>query len=277
MEKTEISIVLSGGGIKGLMYCGILKAYQELLYDKLYKTSQVIGVSIGSIFGLFFILGFSWIELEQDLLNLDFNMLNEFDFELLFTKYGLNTGNAIIDQVQKMMEKKGFNKNTTLLQLYNHYNIEFAVITTNLNYNNLEYISCKKYPNIKVLDAIRMAISIPLIFTAKKFNGNIHIDAGLVCNYPINFIMEHTTNKDVFGINIERNKEILRINHLSDFIKCLFKCMRNNNIDKKCDSVKTLNLHCDITDELVYGNFTTKNLNEYIDLGYNTFMKSFFL
>jgi hypothetical protein len=53
--------------------------------------------------------------------------------------------------------------------------------------------------------------------------------------------------------------------------------MRNNNIDKKCDSVKTLNLHCDIKDELLYGNFTTKNLNQYIDLGYTIFIKSFFL
>jgi NTE family protein len=52
------NIVFSGGGLKGWAYIGTIKALNEVV--KLKDIEQIIGVSIGSVFGLFYLLGISY-------------------------------------------------------------------------------------------------------------------------------------------------------------------------------------------------------------------------
>jgi predicted acylesterase/phospholipase RssA len=277
MEKQDISVVLSGGGVNGLVYCGVLKAYQELKYDLIYNVTQVIGISIGSIFGLLWIINYSHKELQKHLTNLQFDDFNEFNFELLFTKYGLNTGNHIINQVEELMNKKGIDNNITLQELQKKFNIDFAVVLTNLNKHCLEMISYKQYPKIRVLDAIRMAISIPLLFTAKRFNNYIYVDAALISNYPLEFISKYTDNETVFGINIASISTSTEIINIGSYIKCVIKCMRNKSSISKDTSIKTCNINCSLINKLVYGDFEVLDLDKYIELGYNSFIESSFL
>jgi len=51
------NIIFSGGGLKGWAYIGTIQALNE--YVKLKDVEQIIGVSIGSVFGLFYLLGIS--------------------------------------------------------------------------------------------------------------------------------------------------------------------------------------------------------------------------
>jgi predicted acylesterase/phospholipase RssA len=48
------NIVFAGGGLKGWAYIGTIKALNELIDFKNIKS--VTGVSVGSMFGLFYIL-----------------------------------------------------------------------------------------------------------------------------------------------------------------------------------------------------------------------------
>jgi predicted acylesterase/phospholipase RssA len=277
MEKQDISVVLSGGGVNGLVYCGVLKAYQELKYDMIYNVTQVIGISIGTIFGLLWIINYSHQELQEHLTDLQFDDFNEFNFELLFTKYGLNTGNHIINQVEDLMNTKGVSNKITLQELQIKFNVDFTVVLTNLNKHCLEIISYKQYPKIRVLDAIRMAISIPLLFTAKRFNNDIYVDAALISNYPLEFISKYTDNKTVFGINITSVSESTDIIDIGSYIKCIIKCMRNKSDISKETDIKTCNINCNLKNKLIYGNFEVLDLEAYIELGYNSFIKSTFL
>ena len=48
------NIIFSGGGMKGWAYIGTIKALNEYIPFK--NIEQVIGVSVGSLFGLLYIL-----------------------------------------------------------------------------------------------------------------------------------------------------------------------------------------------------------------------------
>ena len=276
MTKKDMSVILSGGGIKGLLYCGILKAYQELKYDLIYNIKQVIGISIGTVFALFWIIGYSWDELQEHLNELELDTFNEFNIELLFTKYGLNTGNNLINHIEIMMNKKNIDSNITLQEIQTKFQVNFGVIVTNLNKQCLEIISYKKNPNIRVLDAIRMAISIPLLFTAKRLNKDIYVDAALISNYPLDFITKYIENETVFGINIITNKSSTEIIDLTSYMKCIINCIRQNK-NQQYNNIKTCNINCDLSNNLIYGNFTVNNTNEYINMGYNSFLETSFL
>ena len=52
------NIIFSGGGLKGWAYIGTIQALYELVDFK--NIEQIIGVSIGSVFGLFYLLNISY-------------------------------------------------------------------------------------------------------------------------------------------------------------------------------------------------------------------------
>ena len=71
------NIIFSGGGLKGWAYIGTLQALEE--YKNIFETEHIIGVSIGSIFGLFFLLGLKYDFILDFIMELDFLSLVDID------------------------------------------------------------------------------------------------------------------------------------------------------------------------------------------------------
>lgn len=278
------TLILSGGGVKGFIYCGVLKAYEHLLHVNKNTLSrnyfnQVISISVGSIFALLWIIGYDYTQLKGVSLNLQLEDFNEFNFELLFTKYGLNTGIILINQIKDLIHSKNINTEITLINFFKTFHVDYTVLTTNLHDQELNIISYKNFPNLKVIDAIRMAISIPFLFTVKKFNNNIHVDAALISNFPLDFILDSgviNNNSHVIGINITcLKKDVIEINDISSYLKSIMLIIRSKNKINFSRNKNICTISCNLTDELIYGNFniTPVQINKYIDLGYNEFLE----
>jgi predicted acylesterase/phospholipase RssA len=69
----EYSLLLSGGGTNGVVYVGVFRKLRELNIS----IKKLLGVSIGSIFGLVYILNYSNEEIYDILINTDFNMFKK--------------------------------------------------------------------------------------------------------------------------------------------------------------------------------------------------------
>ena len=52
------NIVFSGGGFKAWAYIGSLRVLEE--YKTYLNIEQIVGVSAGGAFGLFYVLGIKW-------------------------------------------------------------------------------------------------------------------------------------------------------------------------------------------------------------------------
>ena len=220
------TLVLSGGGLKGLAYCGIFRYLQELQLDSEIEIDikNISGVSVGSFFGLIYILKYEWKDLYEEILSKRFANLKDIKYNNFIESYGLDSGNGIIEWLETMMLKKGYEKNITFKELYYRTGIHFRVFVTNLNKYTQEVLDHINSPDMCITFAIRMSMSIPVMFTCKKYNNNIYVDGALIDNYPIEFHDESIEN--VLGINLisENTIDNVNIDSMSSYLYNVTMC-----------------------------------------------------
>jgi len=202
MKRTIKQLILSGGGVKGIAYIGAFKYIDELrqkriLEEKLggfdkekcmipeFDIKEVCCVSVGSIVGLLYILGYTYEEFLDEIITKDLHNLKDFKIRNFLNKYGLDSGKMIINWIETLIIKKGYSKDLTLKDIWDLLGVNFRVVASNLNKYELDIFDYKKNPDLKVVKAIRMSISIPLIFSVEKYQNTIYVDGGIINNYPI--------------------------------------------------------------------------------------------
>ena len=201
------NLILAGAQIKGISYVGFLKALQELqLFNGI---KNICGVSSGSIVGLCFFLEMSYLSIEKlvfEVVNYE-NIKNNKNINItdLFELYGIESGNNIIKIIEIILEKKTDNRKCTFRDLQKLYpNKKLIIVGTNLSNNQTEFFSIDNYADMEIAKAIRISISVPLIFTRIKHKEDIYVDGGVSCNFPMDYFkndMEHTLGVCVSSLN----------------------------------------------------------------------------
>jgi NTE family protein len=242
MEHEINKLVFSGGGVKGLVYIGVLKRIEELIlernkeelsvdFDELkckipkFNINTICSVSAGSMFALIYLLKYSYIEMLEEILNKNFKKLRNIKVLNFVNTYGLDSGYGIIQWLESLMNKKGVNPNITLSEFYKLNNVDFQIMATNLNKYCYKKFNYKESPDLRVLDAIRMSISVPFVFSAINYENDIYVDGALIDNYPIK---ELDNLENVLGVKIVNDGEINNINNtindLESYILNILKC-----------------------------------------------------
>lgn len=228
-------LVFSGGGIKGVSYAGALEALEELgiLTDKVENRLLIkgaAGTSAGSIVAALLAVGYSVAEIKKIQMNLDMNSL--FDDKIgvirdtvnLFKDYGVAPGDFIFNYLGKLIEDKTGDANYTFKQLYNDKKFKLVVVGTDLNTNSSIYFchdsENRHYSEISIRRAIRVSMSVPLMFEPVKLCKNYCVDGGVLDNFPLHvFDGKHpgdinsrlnlcVPNPKVLGINIMVDNEL---------------------------------------------------------------------
>lgn len=243
--KTIHTLVLSGGGMKGVAYAGVFKFLEEIQQKKKFYNELKIDiktmccVSVGSILGLLYILKYTSQEIEDEILLKNFKTLKDFDTVKFFENFGIDTGNNIMSWIESQLIKRNLDLNTTFRQLYIFNNIDFQVGVTNLSKQQLEIHNHINTPNASVLESIRMSISLPFFFKSIKRDNCFYIDGGIMNNYPIRLF---TNLEGVLGCNLlsapNESNEINEINHLDSYICCLANCIFNGTISLNEEEMK---------------------------------------
>lgn len=213
------NLVFSGGGTKCICFLGVLKYFEETGLDKYIKN--IIGSSGGAIFSLVFILDYSYNDLEKLIVNLDFEILKDMSGENLinfFQCYGLDTGNKIEHLIKLLISKKGFNEDITFLDLYNKIGKSLIITGTCVNKQCTEYFDYKNTPNMSVYKAIRISMSIPIIYNKVEYNSYTYVDGGVSNNYPIDFFENELSKTLGFLILSDGKNEIIDINSIDTFM-----------------------------------------------------------
>lgn len=193
--------VFSGGGTKGIAYCGLMKLLDELkvLYndDGSCKLNKFAGASVGSIFAAAVALGFTPAELEEKMKTLDLQKVVSDDNG--YIREGLNfeedwgfcRGNYIYEFMGEVVVKKmgAGNEDYTIKQLYDDHGIQLVIVGTDMNYKNSVYFwhgnPIKEYSEIPIRKAVRASMSIPYLFTPEKVGDDIFVDGGVLDNFPL--------------------------------------------------------------------------------------------
>lgn len=205
---------MEGAGVRGIAYAGALKELERR--GLLINIDKVGGTSAGAIAALCVSIGYSSIEIEKIIYELRINRFNDGKFlfaggiSRLNRNFGWYRGDRFTNWLEKIIEARTQNPEITFLELHQRGFKDLFVTGTSLNRQKLIIFSYETYPEMKIKDAVRISMSIPLYFEAVRIdsvghvlgkgsraenNVDIMVDGGITANYPI-FLFDSLTISD---------------------------------------------------------------------------------
>ncbi len=225
------TLCLSGGSVNGICHVGALKYLQDNNFINISKIKNFIGTSIGSMICFLLYIDYEINELVDFISDFDISKLyDDINIDNLLENSGIIDGSKMLYMLSCFLENKNLNKNITFLELYNITKKKLSIVVTNYNKCNEEVMNYINSPDLSVILAVRMSISLPIVFSPIKYNNNYYIDGGILNNFPI----KYCDNKTTLGILISYpvNKDFTNI---IDFIHGLV------NIPMQRSSKKDIN------------------------------------
>ena len=261
-------LCFSGSGIKGICFIGVLEKLIEHKKIELNKIEMYVGTSAGSIISFFLILGFTIEEIKEFIITFNFSKLNEeIDCINLIEKFGINNGERIKLLFIKFLELKFNVKDITFKELFNKTQKKLLIVGTNLTKSQEELFGVDTTPDMSVITAIRISISIPIIFTPVIYNNSLYVDGALVNNFPINYCPKDKT----FGIYVKNCNNNFEINSMQSFIIMCLNITSDTIIEKNLNSeCKNIIKIINPKPELPHFELTSEYKKSLIDIGSNT-------
>jgi len=221
------NLVFEGAGVRNCGYSGALTALAERgIYG---QVEKVAGTSAGSIVATLVALGYSAEELRQQMLDLDFAAIMDGSrwtapFRL-FSDYGLYKGDYFLAQMEEVVAKKTGDKRTTFAQMRAKGFKPLQIIGSNVTTRSIRVFPDEKTQDLAVAEAVRISMSIPLFFAARKLDGHYYVDGGVMWNYPIElFDTEDRANPETLGflMGVPEKDPNYPVHHLHDLIGGVF-------------------------------------------------------
>ncbi|MDP2731441.1 MAG: patatin-like phospholipase family protein [Dehalococcoidales bacterium] len=183
------NLVFEGGGVKGIAYIGAMQVLEEkgILPD----IQRVGGTSVGAINALLFALGFDNSEQRKILWQLDFNNFLDASWLIpnvirVLNRYGWYKGDYFRDWIGKLITEKTGSPNATFRELREAKKPDLYIYGTNLSTHFSEVFSIEHSPDMRLADAVRISMSLPLFFTAiRNTRNDVYVDGGLLDSFPV--------------------------------------------------------------------------------------------
>jgi predicted acylesterase/phospholipase RssA len=259
-------LILGPGGVKGFLTIGSLLFFEK---SKLLKhIHKVVGISIGSVIGMFFCAGFTSTEILEIALSTQLSdVMTSVDLINVMKKNGLVSHDILRKKMEeKLIQKYGFVP--TFQQFYMMTGIHFEVVVTNLDEDKAEYFSYLTEPDLSIIEAVLMSISLPLFFQSYKYKNKYYLDGAVADPFPIQKYKE----EDTFGIFLKgstKDSSGSFFQYLSRVIQMITSVqIKNMKIPPKC---KILNLEHDTSDTIGM----KMNFEQKVDLVWMGYVKAY--
>lgn len=213
-------LVLSGGGFKGIAFCGVLECLQRRNRLKLNNITTFAGSSAGSVLSLLLVIGYTNAEIFKYIYELDFASLLNPKFELLLSEYGIETGDVFSKTLKGLLHRKNISVDITLGQLFKKTG-KRLVITVSCLGKGVRYFDHINQPDLSVVTAVRMSISVPFLVTPVFYNGDFYVDGGLLDNAPIALFASQPAH-EVLTIKVDMlGSAESKVNNMEDYFGLL--------------------------------------------------------
>ena len=260
-----VNLTIGGGNFKGISYIGAL----EYLYKNnlINKIENFYGTSIGTIIGIFFLIGFKPFEIFKILVNLDFNNFWDFEFSNLEKHFSLIT-DKLFKKINEIFSTRE-NPNITFIEFYNKYNVKLNFFATSLYQRKNICFNIENASNINVLKVLQASCSIPIIFPPVKINNEFYIDG---CIKSIDGICNKLCYDDTINFIIKGNYSATKeIKSFKQYITSVIDCTLQN--EEQLDNEYTILIRTPSDYEGKY-NFNDISSNDKIKLFYHGLMVS---
>lgn len=279
------NLCFEGCGLKGYSFVGVAKALEEK--DKLKNVKRFIGSSSGSIMATALACRIPAAEIEEFAKSFDIKTTLDFNWNTylssaynFITNWGACSGEYCKFYVAQMLKKYVEDENITFAGLKELKQTELVITGSNINTGKTEFFSSDITPAMKIVDAVRISISVPMIFIPVYMNGYYYIDGGIYNDYPIRYFDKlYETGQGFsktygFKMTSSYNDELKKNIYGSiEFLSCCMESMvmaLEKNKTRPQDYRRTLTMDSGISSFDL--NITAEQKEELINLGYNTTM-----
>ncbi len=250
-------LVFEGAGIRGIAYCGVV---QEMESKKMMTAIEKVGgTSSGGVVALTIALGYSGKEIENIISQTNFKKLN--DGKCFFIGgiirvnkyYGWYRGKKIEQWLEKIIKEKTGDENISFEEMHKRGFKDLYITGTSLNKQKPVIFSYETYPKMRVKDALRISVSIPLYFEPvyidsighifnrpkQKQGLDMMIDGGLLENFPIHIFDTRGAAPHTIGFRIDRDAQIendkgnktlaeMPVNNLKEYLGAFYTIIMEN-------------------------------------------------
>lgn len=236
----KVGIALSGGGSRGIVHLGILKAIDEAGI----KIDMITGTSAGAIVGIFYCSGYSPDSI--------MNIIKE-------TK--------LIKYVRPAVSWSGLLKLDTIISVFRKYikhdtfnalHIPLIVAATNVKRGTNVFLH-----DGPLIQSVLASCAVPVIFKPIELNGESYIDGGVLNNLPVEPLIGHCDV--ILGSNCNPISENYQPGNMRSLLERSLLMAINVNTFAKREL-------CDIFLEPKglsnYGGFDFSRAREIFDIGY---------
>lgn len=220
MTKHYTHLVLSGGGMSGLVYLGALRYLQQEGYDK--YILHIAGASIGALFATAFALDMSMGDLEQKYKEFFSNeekcLLPTFTMDMLIDTYdnlGVDDGKRLTETIEDIVGT------LTFLELTKKTGKNLIISATHIDTMQPTYFSVDNTPNVLVIEAVRASMAIPLFVKPIEIGEDFYMDGGVTDGIPVN-IFSNVSPESMLVFHLAKNSvKIKTTKEKSSFIKLM--------------------------------------------------------
>jgi len=170
----------------------------EKLSDRIADVEEISGSSAGAIIGFMLALGMSSNEIATTAFDLDMSNFTvpQFPLGTFFKRYGFVNTAPIRDQFAKIV-----GCDPTFAQL----DKKLYVAAFCLNDAQTVYFSRDTHPDMKVIDAVIMSMSIPVVFATSVYDGKTYVDGSTTEFHPVApFYDKRPTDVAIIGVKMSR-------------------------------------------------------------------------
>jgi predicted acylesterase/phospholipase RssA len=262
----KFNLAFSGGGMKGIAYIGSLKYIEE---SKI-QIKAASGTSAGAIFAYFTVLGLKYKQIKNIFYKVNLGEFQNLSVDNLLLKFGLDDGKKITDFLKAMITATTGKESTTFGELYEKTKKELVIVGSCIDQEcaGPEYFTYKTHPNMKLVDALRITISIPIYYEYCIYENKRYVDGALFDNLPSTYFNDQD-NTISFKLNDNSELDCSTLDkYIFHLLNTAVFAMQNKKLKKNIITINTNN-------NILNFNLTNEEKDILIDIGYNA-TKSFF-
>lgn len=268
------NLSLSGGAFKSSAFIGAIKYLEE--HGHMKEIKNVVGSSAGAIIGLLTCIGFTADEMRLFVLKevqgfVDHEVELDNIFNIFYT-LGVDDGRAHVQVFERALSFKKIPPRVTFGQLQDHTSLNLVICGSNLTTATYEYFSAKESPDMEVVLAVRISMSIPYIVQPVFYNNMVYVDASLFNNNPSDYF-------ETDSISLIIKSDETSISSLDDLNILSFTKLMLTSVFKRLNQNKNTNTTASVDiyindDDFDFDTFKLKasaaDIEKYIEIGYTT-------
>lgn len=217
LDKMKTKYLILGPG--GMGYFAMLGAYTRM-YSELKDVEAIAGSSSGAILGLLISIGKTPQEIYDISFDVNIKDLVKYNIKSFLDNYGLIDHSQIKEKLISICEWE---------PKFKDIDMDLYIAAFNVSHTKTEYFSKHTHPEMSVIDAVCMSISVPFLFSSVKHDNKVYIDGGTMECYPAPPFL-NKNHSEVLVLRIVTSPMTTEVKNFKSFLDALVRSTLRNRV-----------------------------------------------